>query len=47
MNRPRFEIVREDMGGWARVFPGRGEPTGELAKYLSHTLTERMRSRPD
>lgn len=24
MNKPRFEIVQEDMGGWVRVFLGRG-----------------------
>lgn len=46
MNRPRFEIVQEDMGGWVRVFLGRGEPTGELAKYLSHGLSDWMRKRP-
>jgi hypothetical protein len=39
VSRPRFEIVVEDMGGWVRVFLGRGEPTGELARYLSHSLT--------
>jgi hypothetical protein len=43
MNRPRFEIVHQDMGGWVRVFLGRGEPTGELGKYLSHALTDWMR----
>ena len=37
MNQPRFEIVQENMGGWVRVFLGRGEPTGELAKFLSHS----------
>jgi hypothetical protein len=46
MNRHRFEIIHEDMGGWVRVFLGRGEPTGELAKYLSHGLTAWMRIRP-
>jgi len=43
MSRPRFEIAREDMGGWLWVYLGRGEPTGEVAKFLSHSLTEWMR----
>ena len=34
------------MGGWVRVFPGRGEPSGELAKFLSHGLTDWMRKCP-
>jgi len=34
------------MGGWVRVFLGRGEPTGEVAKFLSHGLTDWMRKRP-
>ena len=46
MSQPRFEIVQEDMGGWVRVFLGRGEPTGELGKFLSHGLTDWMRKRP-
>lgn len=46
MSKPRFEIVQEDMGGWVRVFLGRGEPTGELGKFLSHGLTDWMRKRP-
>ena len=29
-----------------RVFLGRGEPTGEVAVYLSHGLTAWMRQRP-
>ena len=46
MNKPRFEIVRDDMGGWVRVFLGRGEPTGEVAKFLSHSLANWMREHP-
>lgn len=46
MSRPRFEIAREDMGGWLRVYLGRGEPIGEVARFLSHSLTEWMRERP-
>lgn len=46
MNQPRFEIVQQDMGGWVRVYLGRGEPTGEVAPYLSHSLTEWLRKNP-
>ena len=46
MGKPRFEIVQEDMGGWVRVFLGRGEPAGEVARFLSHGLTDWMRKRP-
>ena len=46
MSQPRFEIVQEDMGGWVRVFLGRGEPTGELGRFLSHGLTAWMWERP-
>ena len=42
----RFEIAAQDMGGWVRVFLARGEPTGEVARFLSHNLTEWMRKRP-
>lgn len=44
--QPRFNITAEDMGGWLRVYLGRGEPAGELAKFLSHTLTNWFRQRP-
>lgn len=46
MNRPRFQIVQQDMGGWVRVFLGKGEPTGELAPFLSHGLMDWFRQRP-
>lgn len=46
MNEPRFEIVTQDMGGWVRVFMGRGEPAGELARFLSHALTCWYRDNP-
>lgn len=46
MSQPRFEILQEDMGGWLRVFLGRGEPTGEVAQFLSHSLSNWMRDRP-
>jgi hypothetical protein len=39
VSRPRLEIVVEELGGWVRVLLGRGEPTGELAGYPSHSLT--------
>ncbi len=32
---------------WAvRVYLGHGEPTGEVARFLSHSLTKWMRERP-
>lgn len=40
MSKPPFEIVQEDMGGWVRVFLGRGEPAGEVARFLSHGQTD-------
>lgn len=46
MTAARFEIGREDMGGWVRVYLGRGEPTGELARFLSQTLTIWQREHP-
>jgi hypothetical protein len=47
MPRPPFEMKTEDMGGFVRVFMRRGKPAGELAIYLSHSLTEWMRKHPD
>jgi len=32
-----------DMGGWVRVYLARGEPTGEVAKFLSLSLAQWMR----
>ncbi|MFO0814072.1 MAG: hypothetical protein U0796_12675 [Gemmatales bacterium] len=46
MSQPRFEIIQKDMGGWVRVYLGRGEPTGEVAQYLSHSLTDWVRKNP-
>ena len=46
MNKPRFEIVQEEMGGWVRVFLGRGEPTGEVGRFLSQGLTDWMCKHP-
>ena len=34
------------MGGWVRVYLLSGEPTGELAQYLSRTLAEWLRKNP-
>jgi hypothetical protein len=34
------------MGGWVRVYLGRGEPTGELAKFLSYSLTGWFKEHP-
>jgi hypothetical protein len=44
--RPDFKIVTEEMGGWVRVFLGSGEPTGEVAVFLSDTLQSWFRQRP-
>ncbi len=38
-----FEINVEDQGGFLRVFMGHGEPTGELAPFLSRTLAHWIR----
>ncbi len=46
MSMPRFEIIQQEMGGWVRVYLGRGEPTGEVAKLLSLSLTEWFRKNP-
>ena len=46
MNRPPFSIGTQDMGGWVRVFLGSGEPTGELAVFLSDTFQDWFRQRP-
>jgi len=45
--KARFEISQVDMGGWVRVYLARGEPTGEVAKFLSMSLTQWMRKFPD
>jgi len=46
-SKGRFEVNQMDMGGWVRVYLARGEPTGELARFLSHSLTQWMRQFPD
>jgi len=46
MNAPRFEILTTDMGGWVRVYLGHGEPTGEVAVFLSRTLAAWSRKHP-
>ena len=43
----RFSIAVMDMGGWVRVYLGSGEPTGEVAKFLSHTLAKWFQERPN
>lgn len=47
MERPPFKINNQDMGGWVRVYLAAGEPTGELARFLSHAFTEWQRDNPD
>lgn len=42
-----FEIVIEDHMGFVRVFMGHGEPTGELARYLSATLAQWITQHPE
>jgi hypothetical protein len=41
----RFNIDQQDMGGWVRVYP-RGSPPDDLPVFLSHTLAEWFRQRP-
>jgi hypothetical protein len=43
---PRIGINQLDMGGWVRVYLGQGDPTGEVACYLSHALNGWFRERP-
>lgn len=46
MGEPRFKTMVTDMGGWARVYLSQGEPTCEVARFLSRSLTEWMRKCP-
>jgi len=46
MTERTFEINIEDHMGFLRVFMGRGEPTGELAPFLSATLANWMTANP-
>ena len=47
MKERTFEINVEDHNGFLRVFMGRGEPTGELARFLSRTLAQWIQDNPD
>lgn len=47
MTERTFEINVEDHNGFLRVFMGRGEPAGELAKFLSATLGNWMKANPE
>jgi|GEM_PF-6769301 len=38
MREPRFTIAITDMVSWVRVYLGSGEPTGEVALFLSRRL---------
>ncbi len=43
----KFNVLREDMGGWVRVFTRElALVPDELGVYLSHALTEWFRQRP-
>lgn len=46
MGDERFKINVMEMGGWVRVYLGGGEPVGEVAKFLSMSLTDWMRTHP-
>ncbi len=46
MSETRFNITVKDMGGWVRVYLASGEPTGEVALFLSRTLADWMRENP-
>lgn len=46
MTERTFEINIEDHRGYLRVFMGRGEPTGELAPFLSGTLARWIENNP-
>lgn len=44
----KFEVHQQDMGGWVRVFPSdKQTPLGDLHVFLSHSLTEWFRQRPN
>jgi hypothetical protein len=42
-----FEINIENHMGFLRIFMGHGEPTGELAPFLSGTLAQWMQANSD
>ncbi len=42
-----FEIDIEEHMGFVRVLMGRGEPTGELAQFLSATLAQWIDQHPE
>jgi hypothetical protein len=42
----KFEISQTDMGGWVRVCVGRGTPPDNLALYLSQSLSDWFRHKP-
>lgn len=46
MGNPRFQITVEELDGWARVKLAQGEPTGEVARYLSDSLNAWMKKNP-
>ena len=47
MTGRQFEIIIEDHMEYLRVFMGRGEPNGELARFLSGTLAQWIQNNPD
>ncbi|MFM7059136.1 MAG: hypothetical protein ACKO2P_19670 [Planctomycetota bacterium] len=46
LGTPRIGVNQLDMGGWLRVYLGQGDPSGEVACYLSHALNGWFRERP-
>lgn len=47
MNERTFEINIEDHMGFLRFYMGHGEPTGELAPFLSGTLAQWIEKNPN
>lgn len=43
----KFEIAQQDMGGWVRFSAGRQDLPDDLAVYLSLSVAEWFRQRPN
>ena len=44
----KFDVHQQDMGGWVRVFASaKQKPPEDLPVFLSHSLTEWFRLRPN
>jgi hypothetical protein len=42
----KFRIAQRDMGGWVRVWVDEGQNPPDLPVYLSHALSNWLRSNP-